>query len=131
MGGKEAAEIVESVGEAGPTKGGGAGAFTVRRCEIVPEDGDELISGALPVGVGPSARIDAVDSPRGRGVLKCPGLCGDPGSAAALVRGVVTEPAEDGDGIGGSGCGSGLLGRSLSLELSNPGLDANRLELSV
>lgn len=125
--GKDAAEIVDSVGDTGPTDGGPGVFIIMRRMEIVPSPGDALMSGGLPVGVVPSDRIR---SPRGRGVLNWPGLCGDSGSArgTAVVRGVEGEFPEE--GVGGKGCGSGI-GNSLSLETSDPDLITNRLEPSM
>ena len=67
--GTDAAEVVESVGDDEDVDEGGAEVLT-RRCEMVPITGEVLIRGGIFVGVA-SDRVEKVDPPLGRGVVKC------------------------------------------------------------
>lgn len=81
---------------------------------MVPIAGEVLISVSLLVGVA-SDRIETVELPLGRGVVKLPGLTGgggDVGSAAPIRK-----VWESGEGIGRGGKGGdapwAILGRDL------------------
>ena len=83
-----------------PPLPGGADVFP-RRWWIVPSAGDVLISvGGFAMGVA-SVRTDSVDPPRGRGVMKLPGLLGGGGDTGSWFRGVA--PSAEGEGRGGRG----------------------------